>query len=228
LARDRRIFEDLWPEFNLHGDHTATYFGALFPTYAHLQVLFVDRRADRVVARGRTIALRWDGTLQDLPPGIDAAGLRALDEPDKVTALSALSAEVDRAYQGQHLSGLVLRAMGDVARSAGLAPLLAPVRPSWKDRYPLIPIEQYAGWHDESGFPFDPWMRVHTRLGARIVRVEARSLQISAPASEWETWTKMSFPDDGQYVFPGGLAPMTVNRGIGTYFEPNVWMLHEL
>ena len=38
----------------------------------------------------------------------------------------------------------------------------------------------------------------------------------------------MSFPGDGQYVFPGGLAPMTMSRGFGTYFEPNVWMLHEL
>ncbi len=228
LARDEKVFNGLWPEYNMHGNHTASYFGSLFPEHANLQVLLVDTRTDRLVARGRTIALRWDGTMQDLPPGIDAAGLRAVNEPGQATALSALAAEVDSAYQGQHLSCLVVKAMGDVARAAGLAPLLAPVRPSWKDRYPLIPIEQYASWQDDSGFPFDPWMRVHARLGARIVSVAPRSLQISAPASDWEAWTKMTFPGDGQYVFPGGLAPMTMSRGVGTYFEPNVWMLHEL
>jgi len=36
--------------------------------------------------------------------------------------------------------------MAAVARRHRLAPLVAPVRPSWKDRYPLIPIERYASW----------------------------------------------------------------------------------
>jgi hypothetical protein len=37
----------------------------------------------------------------------------------------------------------------------------------------------------------------------------------------------MAFPDDGQYVFPHGLAPLTVSGGEGDYWEPNVWMLHD-
>jgi len=36
----------------------------------------------------------------------------------------------------------------------------------------------------------------------------------------------LSFPDNGSYVFPGGLAPLTVTDGTGQYWEPNVWMLH--
>jgi GNAT superfamily N-acetyltransferase len=228
LARNGPAFHDLWPEYNGHGNNTGRYFGSLFPDHAHFQVLFVDRRSDRLVARGRTIPLRWDGTLEDLPAGIDAAGLRAVDEPGHPTALSALAAEVERDYQGQGLSGLVLRAMGDLARNGKLAPLLAPVRPSWKDRYPLIPIEDYAAWHRDDGLPFDPWMRVHARLGARIVRAEPRSLQIFAPVSDWETWTGMSLPADGLYVFPEGLAPLAISEGQGEYFEPNVWMLHDI
>jgi hypothetical protein len=41
-------------------------------------------------------------------------------------------------------------------------------------------------------------------------------------------WTKMAFPQDGDYVFPGGLAPLRVKDAIGAYWEPNVWMLHRL
>jgi len=228
LSCEEQSFEGLWPEYNRHGNNTGRYFGSVFPDHARLQVLFVDRRCDRLVARARTIPLRWDGTLEDLPAGIDAADLRAVDEPGQATALSALAAEVERDYQGQGLSGLVLRAMGDVARQAKLAPLLAPVRPSWKDRYPLIPIEAYADWRRPDGLPFDPWMRVHARLGARVVRAEPSSLQIFAPVPDWEAWTAMSFPADGHYVFPEGLAPLTTCAGRGEYHEPNVWMLHDI
>jgi hypothetical protein len=29
-------------------------------------------------------------------------------------------------------------------------------------------------------------------------------------------------------VFPGGLATLVVEDGIGTHVEPNVWVLHEV
>lgn len=226
-ARTRRLFDGVWPEYNLHGNMTR-YFGSLFPQHAHLQVVFVDRRSDRLVARARTIPFRWDGTLEDLPAGIDAVGLRGVDEPGGSTTLSALAAEVISDYQSSGLSGLLVQAMAIVAHDADLARLVAPVRPSWKDRYPLIPIERYAAWNRDDGLPFDPWMRVHARLGARIVRAEPRSMEITAPVPDWEAWTAMSFPADGQYVFPGGLAPLTVTGDVGAYWEPNVWMLHDV
>jgi GNAT superfamily N-acetyltransferase len=227
-ARNESLFDDVWPVYNMHGNNTGRYFGALFPQHAHLQVLFTDQRSGRIIGRGRTIPFRWDGTLESLPAGIDAVGIQAVTEPGPPTALSALAAEVATDYQGGGLSGLIIRAMADVARRHGLAPLVAPVRPSRKDRYPLIPIERYAGWQRPDGLPFDPWQRVHARLGARLLRTEPRSLEITAPASDWEAWTQMAFPGDGEYVFPGGLAPLTVTAGTGAYWEPNIWMRHEV
>lgn len=101
------------------------------------------------------------------------------------------------------------------------------MRPNWKDRYPLIPIDRYAAWTRPDGLPFDPWMRAHARLGARILRPAPRSLHIAAPVEDWQAWVGMAFPDAGQYVFPHGLAPLTVSGGEGDYWEPNVWMLHD-
>ncbi len=219
-------FAGSWPEYNMHGNHTAAYFGELVPRFARFQVLVYDRSADRVVGRGRSIPLRWDGTLADLPPGIDAAGLRAVTERAEPTAVSALAAEVEGDQQGRGLSRLIIEAMAAAARAAGLGPLIAPVRPSWKDRYPLISIAAYATWRRHDGLPFDPWMRVHARLGAAVLRPEPRSMQITAPVADWEEWTGMQLPGPGQYVFPGGLAPLTVADGTGEYWEPNVWMLH--
>ena len=196
------------------------------PTYSNLQVLFIDERNGQVVARGRTIPFCWDGTLDDLPTGIDAAGIRAITESDPPSALSALAAEVDRDYRGSGLSTLLIKSMRTVAQLHGFTPLLAPVRPTWKDRYPLTPIERYAEWRRDDGLLFDPWLRTHERLGGTILRCEPRSLEITAPVADWERWVGMQFPEEGRYAFPGGLAPLDVSDGTGRYFEPNVWVLH--
>lgn len=227
-ARQDDLFHGVWPEYNNHGNVTPVYFGALFPRFAEYQALFLDRRADRIIARGRTIPFTWDGTLDDLPPGIDALGTRAVSETAQPTALSALAAEVDPDYQGSGLSRVVILTMASLARAHGLRALVAPVRPNHKDRYPLTPIDRYAAWCRPDGLPFDPWMRVHARIGGRILRPEPRSLHIVAPLRDWQAWTGLAFPEDGQYVFPGGLAPLDAAGGEGDYWEPNVWMLHEV
>jgi hypothetical protein len=227
-VRDDDPFDSVWPEYNMHGNHTSRYFGALYPKHDDLQLLVIDTRTGHVIARGRTIPFRWDGSLEDLPLGIDAVGIRAVDDDAQPTALSALAAEVVSTYQGEGLSTVVIESMAIVARARGLGALVAPVRPTWKDRYPLTPIERYMQWRRDDGLPFDPWMRVHARLGATILRGEPESMEIFGPVAEWESWVGMAFPEDGEYVFPGGLAPLTVNAGIGRYWEPNVWMRHEV
>lgn len=223
-----RLFEALWPEYNLHGTHSAGYFGELVPRFARLQALFVDGRSGDLIARARTIPFRWDRTLEDLPRGIDPVGLRAVQDSRTPTALSALSAEVRPEHQGAGLSALVLATMAAMARREGLAPLVAPVRPSWKDRFPITSIEDYAHWKRRDGLPYDPWIRVHIRLGARILRPEPLSMEFSAAVPDWVEWTRTPIHDDGRYLFPGGLAPLRVDDGVGRYWEPNVWILHEV
>jgi GNAT superfamily N-acetyltransferase len=228
VVGSQHLFDGVWPEYNHHGNHAWRTFGGLVPAHARLQVLFIDERTGQAVARGRTIPFHWDGTLDDLPHGIDALGLRAVTASAPPSSLSALAAEVAPGYRRSGLSALLLMAMGDVARREGLAPLVAPVRPMWKDRHPLTPIERYARWRRHDGLLFDPWLRTHERLGGTVLRCEPRSLEITAPVAEWEHWTGTRFSEDGRYVFAGGLAPLEVADSTGTYFEPNVWMLHEV
>ncbi len=227
-SRTERTFDRLWPEYNLHGTYAVDYFGSLVPRFAHLQALFIDRRTDMVAARARTIPFWWDRRLENLPGGIDALGLQAVTDSRAATALSALSAEVRSAYQRTGLSGLVIATMANVARRAGLAPLVAPVRPMWKDRFPCHSIEGYASWNRRDGLPFDPWVRLHVRLGARILRPEPHSMEFTAPVADWKDWTGLCLERDGSYLFPGGLALLKVTDQVGQYWEPNVWMLHEV
>ena len=142
------------------------------------------------------------------------------------SALMAIAISVAPHHQGRQLSSRMIRSFADNARAAGLGRVIAPVRPTWKERYPLVPIERYMEWRREDGSHFDPWLRVHERVGGEIVAPAVRSMFIRAPVADWEEWTAFSFPADGEYVFPGGLATLVVEDGIGTHAEPNVWVLH--
>ena len=73
----------------------------------------------------------------------------------------------------------------------------------------ITPIEQYVTYRRDDGQLLDPWMRVHERLGARVGAPLPESLRITGTVGEWESWTGLSFPASGDYVFPEGLAPVT-------------------
>jgi GNAT superfamily N-acetyltransferase len=217
---------DTLPEYNSHGDVLGRYWPRLTKERPAFQFHLVGD-GDEILARARSIPVRWDGTVDDLPAGIDGAIARGFDEPG-ANVLCALVIMVPRHLQGRGLSARAVAAMLEVARQHGLASLIAPVRPSWKERYPLVPIERYAAWRRPDGRLFDPWMRVHEKLGATVLKHEPKSLRITGTVAEWEGWTGMAFPETGEYWFPGGLTTLTVDREAdrGRYWEPNVWMRH--
>ena len=68
--------------------------------------------------------------------------------------------------------------MGDPENDRGT------MRPSWKERSPLIPIEEYTMWSRDDGLPFDPWLRVHARLDATTLRPEPRSMRITGSVGD--------------------------------------------
>lgn len=94
----------------------------------------------------------------------------------------------------------------------------------------MFPIAEYVRWRRADGLAFDPWMRVHERLGARMGPAVSRSLRITGSVADWESWTGLPLPVSGSYVFPDGLALLEVDRDAdrGEYFEPNVWYIHDM
>jgi GNAT superfamily N-acetyltransferase len=233
--RMQALVERIWPRFILES-HTAgaykpqDWFG-IYRRWPQFQFALLTAD-EQVVASANALALPLQEDLADLPEeGWDWAmytAAHAHDEGATPTALCALSITIDPLYQGQGISSEVVTAMHEQGRAAGLARLIAPVRPTLKQKYPLIPINTYMRWRTADGLPFDPWLRVHARLGAQIVKGCSRSMSLSSSIARWEEWCGLALPGSGHFVLPGLLAPLQVNveQDRGLYVEPNVWMVH--
>ena len=227
--RARRDSYVVWPEYNTHGDVLNRYWSRMIDEFPQFQYVLYDDETEEVLGEGHSLPCVWDGTIEGLPAGIDAVA-EGIESAARANTLSAMAIEILPPHQGRGYARLLIDAMRAAARRHGLRSLIAPVRPSWKERYPLTPIARYASWTRDDGLPFDPWIRLHVRLGGEILTPVAHSMRITGTVAEWESWTEMPFPETGTYVFPRGLAPLRVDRerDLGSYWEPNVWVRHDV
>lgn len=220
--------EDVWAEF-IHHAEANRHWPRLREEFPDFQLILYDDETDTVLGRCQTVPFRWNGRRNDLPDGVEGV-MQQVFEQDRgePNTLSALVAIVDPRHQGRRLSPLILGAMRDVAGRYGLQALVAPVRPTLKARYPLTPFERYVSWRRPDGELFDPWLRVHERMGAKILQICPGSLVVTGTVAEWEEWAGMGFPESGQYVVEGALVPVEIDRerDVGRYVEPNLWMKH--
>ena len=221
-----------WPEFLGHDAVVEAHWRSIYMLAPDHQLALLDPDGAAIVAIGNSIPIRWDGEPATLPDrGIDAVledGVDCLRRGAEPNAASALMIVVDPARRGEGHSAVAIRSMARVAGRRGLANLVAPVRPTLKERYPLIPIERYVGWRRADGTPFDPWIRVHEHVGGEIVGYATAAMSVTAPVADWERWTGMAFPESGAYVVPGALVPVEIDRDAdrGEYREPACWMRH--
>ena len=241
--------KDQFPEYNNHGDVLNRYWGRLTEERAEFQFHLVE--GDEILARARCVPVRWDGTVEDLPAGIDGAIARGFDE-EGANVLCAMLISVPRAQRGRGRSGEALRAMLDIARDArargadrtGAAELEGPLpaRPdralrdvAARGRAPVRPVaarprarrREGAEGRSRSRFA-SPARSPSGRSGRQMPFPESGERVASGTVAEWEEWTEMPFPESGEYVFPGGLATLEIDRerDAGSYWEPNVWMVH--
>jgi len=228
LAERTDEIGDVWPEF-VHHARLNRHWHRLREDFLDFQLVVYDEAADVLVGRGHSIPFPRDGGWDELPDGVEGVFDRVFEEGGgEPTTLSAVAAVVDPGHQGRGLSSLVIEGMRTAAARAGLDALVAPVRPTLKERYPLTPMERYLEWRRDDGQLFDPWLRVHERLGAEIIGVCTVSLIVEGTVAAWEESTGMAFPDSGAYEVEGALVPVQIDRDAdsGRYVEPNVWMRH--
>jgi GNAT superfamily N-acetyltransferase len=232
--RAGEITDASWPEFMLHDPVANENWHELFDRFIDYQFALLDTETDRMAAFGNSVPFCWDEDISELPEGgWDWVFLKAIEDHKNGTIpniQSAIQIAIHPAYRSQGLSARMVRAMRGIAKSKGFPHLVAPVRPNQKSNYPLTSIDDYIKWNNAEGLPFDAWLRVHARAGAKIIKPCHEAMTIRGTRAEWESWTHLKFPQSGDYYIPGALIPMKmdIKSDEGVYIEPNVWMVHEI
>ncbi|NSW91918.1 MAG: GNAT family N-acetyltransferase [Firmicutes bacterium] len=216
-----------WPEFMLHWD--CKEWSHLFSTFSNFQVILLEGK--KTIAFGHTIPLYWEKEIENIPDNLKTLIEIAVETKKRSlnpNILLALAVVIAQDYKGRGLSSEVLKVMKDIANKNGINTLIVPVRPTLKSKYPLIPISNYSKWIREDGLPFDPWLRVHKKLGGEVFKTSDVSMVIKGTIKEWEEWTKMKIYESGKYIFEGALNPVDIDieRNIGIYTDPCIWVKH--
>jgi GNAT superfamily N-acetyltransferase len=222
---------NLWPPYI----STPAYFAYWEQLYegdlARFQTIALDVETGAIAAVGNCTPFPWQ---TDLPEeGWDwvlETGVTAVRNGTSCDAVSALSVGVHPDHRSSGLARRMLEAMKSSARTAGIAIMVAPVRPTRKHLYPLHDFDTYCAWKRDDGSPFDPWLRTHAEMGATFLKPAYRSMTASGTLEQWRRWTELRFPQSGSYWLPRGLAPLQIDIAAdrGIYIEPNFWMQHPL
>jgi hypothetical protein len=224
------LFAEGFPKFISADIAVKEYIERVREYFPHLDVMMVDE-SDNPVATGWGVPISWSGEVVDLPSSFAEVLRRAIEVHDsglESNTFVICGAIVDPGRKGSGTATELIRALSGVGQGEGVSRVLAPVRPTRKHLYPLFSIENYASWVREDGLPFDPWLRLHVRLGARIISLAPEAQTMLGTVRDWEEWSGISLPVSGEYIIPQGMSVLRIDRGadLGTYVEPNIWVQH--
>lgn len=230
-----------------------------------------DEGYDGILSRAFEQQLAREGAAQNTTIG----GSKLLHDPARArteppNALSAISITICPEYRSQGLAEALILAMKQSAIENGYDAMVVPLRPTRKCDFPTVNMADYISWlswpstmkvnsgsliskiptnhWQNAKLPFDPWLRKHIRLGAKVAKVATRSMLVEGSLEEWERWTGLELsqlvgrndtplkvePGSGrmylEIAFPRGLVPLRyyVEEDRCVYLEPNVWLHHEL
>ena len=224
------LFAEGFPKFITADLAVKEYIGRVRQYFAHLDVMLIDEY-DTPVATGWGVPISWLGDAADLPSSFANVLRRAIEVHDsgvEANTFVICGAVVDPRRKGTGTAAELIGALSSLGQAQSMTRVLAPVRPTRKHLYPLFSIEDYASWVRDDGLPFDPWLRLHVRMGARVISLARDAQTMTGSIPEWEEWTGMSLPASGDYVIPQGMSLLSIDRdtNLGTYVEANIWVRH--
>jgi len=205
------------------------YYSELLDAYPEYQLCLVDENTGYPVAVANSVPFGCPSP-DDLPPeGWDwVVETAARTKNMRANMLGALAVSVSAVHRSKGYARVMIHSLTDLAKSKKLDGVVVPVRPTAKVRHPWVPIADYMAWTDDSGRPYDPWIRSHLSAGGRLVGPCERSMVVQEPIAFWENWSKQRFEESGDYALEGAIAPVKIDldRQTGTYEEPNVWVAY--
>ncbi len=220
--------EESFPDF-LNEDPAWTEVAPHFyQEFAAFQFFIVEEKSNKVVGLCNNVPFNWDDNPDSLP-SYQQMMLGALADwqagNHKPNTLSGVLVLLDPEYRGQGLVEMLGGNIIGLAKQHEMTSIMVAVRPTLKEQYPLVSIEEYIQWKNADGKMFDPWLRAQALMGSKLVKAEPQSTVIDGSVAQWEAWTKMTFPVSGDYWVPGALSTVHIDleNDLGRHYEPHVW-----
>jgi GNAT superfamily N-acetyltransferase len=207
------------------------YYDSILDEFADFQLCLVDVESDLPVALANCVPIPCDGNFDALPAeGWDwLVETGATRRGERANVLGALAVSVPPIHRGKGYAARMIRAVHEKCEERSLDAVIVAVRPTVKCEYPHVPIRDYIAWTDMHGRVFDPWLRSHVSQGARVIGPCERSMVVEEHIAFWETWAGLRFETSGEYLLDGALVPISIDleRQVGRYQEPNVWVAYD-
>jgi len=206
------------------------YYDALLKRYPEYQLCLVDPDVGYPVAVGNSVPVACAG-FDELPAeGWDWLVASAAEGSEETSNfLGALAVSVPSLHRSKGYARLMISALRDLGAKKGFEGVVVAVRPSAKNLHPFVPIEEYLTWTNDDGRLYDPWLRSHVASGGRVLRPCERSMVVEEPVAFWEAWAGRRLDKSGDYALEGALTPLSIDveRQVGRYEEPNVWVVYD-
>ena len=214
----------VWAPFHQYAEG-----GAPSDYFRYLHLLAVED--EEIIGTIDACPFRWDGnpgTLQGWTEMVLASDEFRTDFRPEGEGLwaGAIGTSIDPRWKRGGLSKQLLGALRDRALEQGYLGMVAPVRPVARTRAPFLSLEEYAELRLPDGRHFDPWVRVHEDLGGRIVSLRENSASFRGTRSQWEDWTHMRLPSNGDVFIPGAAWCLRLRDDWGEVQEPSIWIVH--
>jgi len=221
-----KLHSEPWPVFLSEDSSVKKYWQRLYQVYPEYQLLFkID---SEYIGVANSAPIYWNGNIDDLPSGFDEAIETIIEENEKPNTLCGLAVVISKEHLGKGISSKIINNLKKLTKSYGYSNLIFPVRPTLKSQYPTISMDNYINW-EKDNLPFDPWLRVHIKIGGEILKVANPSMIVRGTVSDWQRWTGIHFSESNKYIVRGALNPINIDleSNLGEYIEPNVWVLHK-
>ena len=231
--KDSNRLQALWPFAGFTLNSGATRWQEAIESFSEFQSSIYDPVTEKNVSLGFSLPISWDKDIYKLPSlGWEVLIVKSInDKKKKLNALAGMSVIVDPEFRDLGVAKIMIQAMKLRASEHGYRHLIIPARPSRKDRHPRVPMEAYAAWLlPGTNLPYDPWLRTHVRMGAKLGPVSHSSAIYQGSVEQWQELTTERIESSGSYLIPGALSPVTmdVELGTGTYREPSVWVVYKI
>lgn len=201
-------------------------------------LVVASRASGELIAHGIATRIEWDGDPATLR-GWQQVVRRAYDtlvvgrQPSNT--LVGLFIKVEDAFREQGWAGRVVESMKALASRAGLRSLVIPLRlpTGYEHDNAARPYEEFAFERREDGEYRDHWLRLHVRLGARVIGHSLTSHQHAMNVEDFRRYFEVDAIDGSGYCLARRNGEwyrpyVDVERDCVIINEGCVWVQHQV